>query len=425
MHKANHRYEVSDKQKPHFVTFCKVLNIIVRHSRYTYIIPCSGEINAAGVIDIFEKHIKATIGLPFSIVSDQDVLYMSAEFQDWMIKNGIRHKLSTTYHTETDGQTERKNSELIGMFAAHELEGTDWLTAAPKVQTQVNSRVSKSRGQSPFFTLYGFQHKVSCTELPHPIPVYSEPAQRHYSAAEKLNSAKHSQIKYANKDRRPAKYHEKGDEPMLSTKNPPADNFKLYKLSPKCTGPFKVLKYNPQNQNVTLDFSEFADLSNISNKFHTSLLKPFTPNDNIHFTERKLNTPGPVEEDRWEVEKVLEFRRQPKTDKQQYKVQWKGWTTRYNQWLFTADIDEDLIQQFWIHGSMAATYKRRKTKKSSHHRKSRQQTLNMINKERARALRGIEEEKETQENFLNKELHQPFYKSFLGTKIATEDKELP
>ena len=84
------------------------------------------------------------------------------------------------------------------MFAAHELEGTAWLTAAPELQTQMNSRVSKSRGQSPFVTLYGFQPKVSSTELPSPIPVYSDTAQRHYSAADRLNPAKHNQIKYAN-----------------------------------------------------------------------------------------------------------------------------------------------------------------------------------------------------------------------------------
>ena len=164
----------SDKQKPHFVIFCKILNIIDRHSGYIYIISCTGEINAAGVIDIFEKYIKPTLGLPFSILSDQDVLFMSSEFQDWLIKNGIRHKVSTTYHSKTDAETDRKNRELTEMFADHELEVTDWLTTAPKVQTQVNSRVSKSRGQSPFVTLHGFQHKVSSTELPHPIPVYAD-----------------------------------------------------------------------------------------------------------------------------------------------------------------------------------------------------------------------------------------------------------
>ena len=60
----------SETQKPHFVTFSKVPNIIARQSGYTYIIPYTGGINEAGVIVIFDKHIKPTIGRPFSIVSE-------------------------------------------------------------------------------------------------------------------------------------------------------------------------------------------------------------------------------------------------------------------------------------------------------------------------------------------------------------------
>ena len=96
------------------------------------------------------------------------------------------------------------------------------------------------------------------------------------------------------------------------------------------------------------------------------------------------------------MEKVLEFRSQPKTANLQYKGKWKGWPTTYNQCLFTADIDEDLIQQFWLHGSKTATNTRRKTNKSLHYRKSRQETLDMINKERSRVLRGIAKEEEPQ-----------------------------
>ena len=183
----------SDKQKPHFVTCCKVLNIIDRLCGYTYIIPCTGAINAAGVIVIFETHIKPTIGLPCSIVSEPDVLLMSTQFQDWLIKNGMRHKVSTTYYAETDSQAERRNRELREMFAAHELQGTAWLTAAPKVQIQVNSRVTKAWGQSPFFSLHGFLPEVGSTAQPHPISVYSHIAQSHHSAAKDwtlLNTSK-------------------------------------------------------------------------------------------------------------------------------------------------------------------------------------------------------------------------------------------
>ena len=99
----------SDKAKPHYVTICKVLNIIDRHSGYTNIIPCTGEINAAGVSDIFERHIQPTIGLPFSIVSEQDLRFMSAEFQDWWIKHGVRHEVPTSSHPDTAGEMGRKN----------------------------------------------------------------------------------------------------------------------------------------------------------------------------------------------------------------------------------------------------------------------------------------------------------------------------
>ena len=80
------------------------------------------------------------------------------------------------------------------------------------------------------------------------------------------------------------------------------------------------------------------------------------------------------------------------TGKPQYKVQLKGSPTEYNQGLLIADIDEDIIQQFWLHGSKTATYKIRMSHNSPHHRKSRRETLDMINKKISRPLTGIAEE---------------------------------
>ena len=87
---------LSDKQKPHVIILCKVLNIVDRHSGYTYIILCTAEIDADGVIDIFERLIKPTVGLPLSIASDQDSLFMSGKLQEWLQVNGVRHKVTST-----------------------------------------------------------------------------------------------------------------------------------------------------------------------------------------------------------------------------------------------------------------------------------------------------------------------------------------
>ena len=64
---------------------------------------------------------KPTIRLLCSIISNQDIVFMSAELHVWMIQNAIRHQVSSTYHPATAGQTERKDRYLTEMFAANEL----------------------------------------------------------------------------------------------------------------------------------------------------------------------------------------------------------------------------------------------------------------------------------------------------------------
>ena len=59
---------------------------------------------------------------------------------------------------------------------------------------------------------------------------------------------------------------------------------------------------------MTLDLSELPDLQYITNSFYTSLIKPYVPNNDEKFPTRKLDKPGPLAGDRWEVEQVLQFR---------------------------------------------------------------------------------------------------------------------
>ena len=67
-------------EKPHMIVFYKLLVITCRHSDFTFPIPCVSHITGQGVIDIFTKWIRPTIGYPMSLVSDQDPLFMSDLF---------------------------------------------------------------------------------------------------------------------------------------------------------------------------------------------------------------------------------------------------------------------------------------------------------------------------------------------------------
>jgi len=218
---------------PHNIFFDKLLVISCRHTDFTFLIPCVKELNAKDVIDIFEKWIKPTVGLPYEIITNQDILFMLATFQYWANSGGVRHKASSAYYPQTDGVSEKKNKTIISMFATKKLEdGRNWVQAAPSIQIEVNTAVSGPRGKSPWHILLGFDSKLGSTPLPIPIPIFSNPAKRFYEAAENLTKAKIQQTQQANKLTRESAAYPIGSQVMLSTKSLPA-RYNSSKLSRK------------------------------------------------------------------------------------------------------------------------------------------------------------------------------------------------
>ena len=57
-------------------------------------------------------HVFKRFGLPDDIISDRDPLFTSRTYQNLLKLLGIKQRLSTAYHPETDGETERVNREI-------------------------------------------------------------------------------------------------------------------------------------------------------------------------------------------------------------------------------------------------------------------------------------------------------------------------
>ena len=81
------------------------------------------------------------------------------------------------------------------------------------------------------------------------------------------------------------------------------------------------------------------------------------------------------------------------------------------------------MQQFWLHSSKTVIYKRRKPNESPHHRKSRQDTVDMINKQRSRPLRGIAEEEEPQAPQPEEGMSSAFLHAYLDCMTAQIQKD--
>jgi hypothetical protein len=82
-----------------------------RLTKYGYFIPCREDMSAEDLAYLFNRHVVSQYGVPKRIISDRDKLFRRF-WMSLMNQLGIYHKLSTAYHPEIDGATERLNQTL-------------------------------------------------------------------------------------------------------------------------------------------------------------------------------------------------------------------------------------------------------------------------------------------------------------------------
>jgi transposase InsO family protein len=84
-------------------------------------------------------------------VSDRDSVFTSQFWSDLCYLNRVHRKLSTAFHPQTDGQTERNNQTLIQYlrcFAA--ANPTIWAHVLPEAEFVCNNAVNATTNLSPF-----------------------------------------------------------------------------------------------------------------------------------------------------------------------------------------------------------------------------------------------------------------------------------
>jgi len=105
---------------------------------------------------IFGKEIWRHHGLPRDIVSDRDSRFTSKTWKVFLATLGIKPRMSTAFHPQTDGQTERVNQTIeayLRPFVNQEM--TDWVELLPIAEYAYNKSVTSATGISPFFANYG------------------------------------------------------------------------------------------------------------------------------------------------------------------------------------------------------------------------------------------------------------------------------
>ena len=68
--------------------------------------------DAKAVVSFIQKNIFSRFGTPRAIISDEDTHFCNKIFAAALAKYGIKHKIVTAYHPQSNGQAELSNREI-------------------------------------------------------------------------------------------------------------------------------------------------------------------------------------------------------------------------------------------------------------------------------------------------------------------------
>lgn len=86
-----------------------ILVVVDKFSKYSHFIPLAHPFSAASVARVFMVNIYKMHGLPQALISDRDRIFTSNLWQQLFHLAGVKLPMTSAYHSQTDGQTERVN----------------------------------------------------------------------------------------------------------------------------------------------------------------------------------------------------------------------------------------------------------------------------------------------------------------------------
>ncbi|GJV05985.1 putative reverse transcriptase domain-containing protein [Tanacetum coccineum] len=252
--------------------------IVDRLTKSTHFLPMREDYKMKRLARLYLNEIVARHGVPISIISDRDSRFTSRFWQSMQEALGTRLDMSTTYHPQTDGQSERTIQTLEDILRACVLDfGESWDVHLPLVEFSYSNSYHSSVRCAPFEALYGRKCRspimwaeVGEGQLIGPELV-QETTEKISQIKDRLKAARDRQKSYADKRRKPLEF-SVGDYVLLKVS--PWKGVvrfgKKGKLAPRFVGPFEIIeKVGPVA--YRLDLPE--ELNGVHDTFHVSNLK--------------------------------------------------------------------------------------------------------------------------------------------------------
>ncbi|GJP51223.1 hypothetical protein CLOM_g10392 [Closterium sp. NIES-68] len=282
-----------------------ILVVIDKFSKMGHFIPTHTTARTEETAQLFVRYIVSQHGIPTTLISDRDPKFTSKFWKELMSLLGTKLAMSSAYHPQTDGQTERLNQIVEQLLrAACKDEISKWDLHLPVLEFAYNNVTHAATGQTSFFLCYR-RHPLTPQKSTASVTV--QPAHDFITTMHQLWDRTHKRLLDIQQQQKRQADRHRNDH---------------------------TITVNPVTFRLRLPATW-----KIHNAFHVQLLKPYRDPNTI-FVGRQPPPPPPVlvqNEPEYEVESVLAHRRR-RNGAVELLIRWKGYDPSEDSWVPESDM---------------------------------------------------------------------------------------
>ena len=317
-----------------------ILTITDTFSKASIFIPCNESINAENMAKLYATYVLPHYRLPTRIITNRDPRFTSTFSRELCRTLGITQNISTAYHPQTDGQSERTNQWLeqyLRIFIDYHQQ--NWASLLPLAQYTLNAWPNATTKKAPFELIMGHIPRVHQSARPFKSPTVEARMQQMKQARQDAKEA----LKKAADLEVPTRFepYQLGDKVWLEGRNLTTTH-PTAKLAPRHYGPFTITRVISRTSYQL----KLPPQWKIHNVFHATLLTPYKETT-LNGSHNQEPTPELINgQPKWEVKQILRVRRY--RWQVQYLIRWKGFSETHDSWEPAANVHADkLIQEFY------------------------------------------------------------------------------
>jgi hypothetical protein len=266
-----------------------VFVVVDRFSKMVIMAACKKSITTEATAKLFFERVWVHFGIPQTIVSDQDSRFLNTFWSSLWSLLDTKLTKSTTFHPQTDGQTEVVNRMIVHILRMYNSKHPcTWDESLPYVQHSYNRALHSSTGHNPFQVGLGFQPlgpmdvalplATTSTDLS-PAPPEADKATWFIEQIQHIHQQVQDILQKSN-----AKYKQRHDQHRVPHKFQVGDKVWLHLQKERLTGPhwkLRPLRYGSYtitkvvgDNDFELNIPPFLGLHPV---FNVALLRPYFP----------------------------------------------------------------------------------------------------------------------------------------------------